>query len=51
MPETQDKLLQVRVSKQYLETLDNWRRKKSPIPSRSEAVRKLTIEGLKKYPG
>lgn len=48
MPETQDQLLQVRVSGQFLAALDNWRRKKSPIPSRSSAIRELTMAGMKK---
>lgn len=48
MAETQNKLLQVRVSEQYLTRLDRWRSKQSPIPSRSEAIRVLTASGLKK---
>ncbi len=40
-------LFQMRVSKEFLAALDNWRRKQSPIPSRSEAIRHLTAKGLK----
>lgn len=38
----------IKVTPSYLLKLDDWRRKKSPLPSRSEAIRTLTAEGLKK---
>jgi hypothetical protein len=36
-----DKLFQMRVSGEFLNLLDDWRRAQSPIPSRAEAVRRL----------
>ncbi len=46
MPKTH--LLQLRASQDFVKSLDNWRRKQTPIPSRSEAIRQLTTAGLKK---
>lgn len=42
-----DKLFQMRVSKEFLKALDDWRGKQSPIPPRAEAVRVLVEAGLK----
>ncbi len=46
MPKTH--LLQLRASPDFVNSLDNWRRKQTPIPSRSAALRTLTELGLKK---
>jgi hypothetical protein len=44
-------LLQLRVSAEYLKAIDEWRRlQPDPMPSRSEAVRRLTMIGLGKPP-
>ncbi len=48
MEAEQTERLELRVSKPFLLSLDNWRRQKSPIPSRSEAIRQLTGAALKK---
>jgi hypothetical protein len=37
----QDRLFQMRVSDQFLRTVDEWRRCQSDLPSRAEAVRRL----------
>lgn len=38
---THDKLLQMRVSEDFLRLVDDWRRQQPDIPSRSEAIRRL----------
>ena len=38
---THDKLLQMRVSEEFLRLVDDWRRQQPDIPSRSEAIRRL----------
>jgi hypothetical protein len=44
-------LLQLRVSADYLKAIDAYRRlQPDPMPSRSEAVRRLTMIGLGKVP-
>ncbi|WP_164549749.1 hypothetical protein [Altericroceibacterium xinjiangense] len=37
---------QMRVSPEWLETIDDWRRKQPDIPSRAEAIRRLVEKGL-----
>jgi hypothetical protein len=37
----QDRLFQMRVSEQFLRTVDDWRRYQTDLPSRAEAVRRL----------
>jgi hypothetical protein len=37
----QDRLFQMRVSEQFLRTVDEWRRYQTDLPSRAEAVRRL----------
>jgi len=39
--------LQMRVSAAYLKSIDEWRRKQPDLPSRSEAIRRLTAIGLR----
>jgi hypothetical protein len=38
----QDRPFQMRLSRQFLEPLDEWRRKQPDLPSRAEAIRRLT---------
>jgi hypothetical protein len=38
--------IQLRCSDEYLRAIDEWRAKLRPIPSRSEAIRQLTLIGL-----
>lgn len=42
-----DKTLQMRVSDEFLEKLDNWRNEQKVPPPRSEAIRFLVDLGLK----
>jgi hypothetical protein len=37
----QDRLFQMRVSEQFLRTVDEWRSYQTDLPSRAEAVRRL----------
>ncbi len=46
MPELNDKVFQMRVSEEFLRTIDDWRRKQTDIPARAEAVRRLVEMGL-----
>ena len=43
-----DSTLQMRVSKAFLKSIDEWRRKQDDLPSRSEAIRRLVEIGLRK---
>ena len=50
----QDRLFQMRLSGEFLERLDLWRRKQPDQPSRAEAIRRLTtamLEILEAGPG
>jgi hypothetical protein len=38
----QDRPFQMRVSDEFLERVDVWRRKQEDLPSRAEAIRRLT---------
>jgi hypothetical protein len=38
--------LQMRVSASYLKSVDEWRRRQPDLPSRSEAIRRLTAIAL-----
>jgi hypothetical protein len=40
--------IQLRCSDEYLQSIDEWRAKQRPIPSRSEAIRQLTAIALGK---
>jgi hypothetical protein len=42
-----DSTLQMRVSKAFLKSIDEWRRRQPDLPSRAEAIRKLVERGLK----
>jgi hypothetical protein len=42
----QDRLFQMRLSEEFLERLDEWRRKQPDPPSRAEAIRRLTTAML-----
>jgi hypothetical protein len=42
----QDRLFQMRLSVEFLERLDEWRRKQPDLPSRAEAIRRLTTAML-----
>jgi hypothetical protein len=39
--------LQMRVSAGYLKSIDEWRRQQPDLPSRSEAIRRLTAIALR----
>ena len=43
----QDRPFQMRLSNEFLERLDEWRRKQPDLPSRAEAIRRLTTAMLK----
>jgi hypothetical protein len=50
----QDRPFQMRLSNEFLERLDEWRRKQPDLPSRAEAIRRLTtamLQILDKDPG
>jgi hypothetical protein len=38
--------LQIRADPSFLDRIDEWRGKLKPIPSRSEAVRRLVLKGM-----
>jgi hypothetical protein len=42
-----DRQLQMRVSADFLRTIDDWRRKQPDLPSRTEAIRRLIERGVK----
>lgn len=42
---TNDHLLQMRVSKEFLASLDAWRGTRTPIPARAQAIRELVERG------
>jgi hypothetical protein len=44
----QDHAFQMRVSEQFLRTVDDWRRKQPDLPSRTEAIRRLVEKGIGK---
>jgi hypothetical protein len=44
----QTERLQMRVSKGFLKSVDDWRRKQEDLPSRSEAIRRLVEQALSK---
>lgn len=48
MTRTNDTPFQMRVSKAWLKSLDDWRRTQPDIPSRAEAVRRLVELGRAK---
>lgn len=43
----QDRPFQMRVSEQFLRTVDDWRRRQIDIPSRAEAIRRLVELAVK----
>lgn len=45
-----DKQFQMRVSEDFLRTIDDWRRKHPGLPSRAEAIRQLIQTGLAARP-
>ncbi len=46
MPLTNDKVFQMRATAEFLRRIDDWRRTQPDLPSRAEAVRRLTELGL-----
>ena len=42
-----DQRVQLLVSRQILAALDDWRRRQSDLPNRSEAIRRLIEQGVK----
>ena len=47
MTDEQTERLQMRVSKEFIQMVDAWRRKQEDLPGRSEAIRRLVEIGLK----
>jgi hypothetical protein len=47
MPLTNDRTFQMRVTDDFLRQIDDWRRVQPDLPSRSEAIRRLTELGLR----
>jgi metal-responsive CopG/Arc/MetJ family transcriptional regulator len=45
-----DKQFQMRVSEDFLRTIDDWRRHQPELPSRAEAIRQLIHTGLAARP-
>ena len=43
----QDRPFQMRVTEEFLRTIDDWRRKQPDLPSRAEAIRRLVDLGIK----
>lgn len=41
-----DKQFQMRVSEDFLKTIDDWRRRQEDLPSRAEAIRRLVEQAL-----
>jgi hypothetical protein len=41
-----DKVFQMRASDEWLEKIDDWRRRQRDIPARAEAIRRLVAEAL-----
>jgi len=48
LPLVNDRQFQMRVSEDFLEAIDGWRRTQPDIPARSEAIRRLVELGLEK---
>jgi hypothetical protein len=46
MNDIADKTYQMRVTKRFLRTIDDWRRKEPDIPPRAEAIRRLVELGI-----
>ena len=42
----QDRPFQMRLSNEFLERLDEWRRRQPDVPSRAESIRRLTTAML-----
>jgi hypothetical protein len=47
---TQDRLIQMRVTSEFIQILDDWRREQPDIPNRTETVRRLIAIGLRAMP-
>ena len=47
----QDAIFQMRASKQFLRAVDEWRRKQTDLPPRSEAIRRLVEQAIGKAKG
>jgi hypothetical protein len=43
----QDRPFQMRLSNEFLERLDEWRRRQPDLPSRAESIRRLTTAMLR----
>jgi hypothetical protein len=43
----QDRPFQMRVTEEFLRTLDDWRRKQPDLPSRAESIRRLVDQAVK----
>ncbi len=44
--EPKNQILQMRVSKEFLTEIDQWRREQEDLPPRAEAVRRLVKTGI-----
>lgn len=45
---TSDKHIRLRASEEFLRAVEDWRRKQTPIPNQSEAIRTLVLAALKR---
>ena len=45
-----DKHIRIRASEEFIKALEDWRRKQTPIPNQSEAIRTLVLAALKRKP-
>lgn len=45
-----DKHIRIRASEEFIRALEDWRRKQTPIPNQSEAIRALVVSALKRKP-
>lgn len=45
--EANSERFQMRVSPEFLASIDSWRRKQDDLPSRAEAIRRLVEQALK----
>jgi hypothetical protein len=47
MTREKDRAFQMRVSQDWLDRIDDWRRKQPDLPPRAEAIRRLVEQALK----
>lgn len=49
-PQIKDQRLQLVVDREFIAAIDAWRRRQDPIPSRSEAIRRMVLAGVGMVP-